>query len=151
MKELKTVARAPAQLSFPVDAHAIIIFDGQCVFCSRWMQRIARRDRAGFFLFARRDSPAGKEALARAGVAEGEGTIAILTPDGRGLVRSEAVIYVGARLGFPYSLASAGRILPRSLRDGAYNLIARNRSKLAKGTCPVPSAEFASRVRETAL
>ena len=40
---------------------------------------------------------------------------------------SSAALRVARRLGFPYSLAAVGTILPRPLRDGIYRLIARNR------------------------
>jgi predicted DCC family thiol-disulfide oxidoreductase YuxK len=51
----------------------------------------------------------------------------ILLEQGRPWLKSESSIRILERLGLPWSLVAAGRILPLTLRDRLYELIARNR------------------------
>jgi predicted DCC family thiol-disulfide oxidoreductase YuxK len=51
-------------------------------------------------------------------------------PGERVLMRSDAVLHVVKTLGGVWSLASAGRILPKVLRDAMYLVVARNRYRV---------------------
>lgn len=53
----------------------------------------------------------------------------ILLEEGRAWLKSEGSIRVLERLGLPWSLVGAARILPAPLRDKLYDIIARNRLK----------------------
>ena len=57
--------------------------------------------------------------------------------------RSEAVIRIFRRLGFPFSIALVFRLIPRGLRDAAYDWIARNRYRWfgRQDTCRLPKPE----------
>ena len=52
-----------------------------------------------------------------------------------------------ARLGLPWSLARAGYVLPRPVRDPLYDVIARNRLRWfgVREQCFVPQAEDSDR------
>lgn len=49
-------------------ADSIIVFDGVCVLCSRWVGFVLRRDRAGRFKFAAMQTPTGRELLTKHGI-----------------------------------------------------------------------------------
>jgi predicted DCC family thiol-disulfide oxidoreductase YuxK len=83
---------------------AVILFDGHCGFCSRWVRRIHRLDPAGSFGFAAQQSQRGQTLLREAGLPAEPDSVVVLpvTGDGGGgLLRSDAAIYVAERLGFP--------------------------------------------------
>jgi predicted DCC family thiol-disulfide oxidoreductase YuxK len=113
-----------------------LFYDGACGFCGGWVRFVARRDIAGRIVFA----PLGGETFARRvpadQAAELQDTLVVLTPEGRVLVRSEAILHLLEVLGGGWR--RAGRLLarvPKPLRDGIYRLVARLRSRTA--ACPV--------------
>lgn len=130
-----------------VGAHPVVLFDGVCRFCHGSVVWIVRRDRAGVFRFAALQSDAGRAVLARAGVA-GELPDSVVLVDERGVhVRTDAALGIARGLGLPWSLAGVLRVLPRGVRDWAYNAFARRRYRWFGRTeaCLVPTAEIAAR------
>lgn len=119
---------------------AIVIFDGECVFCNRWVDFLLRFDRRDVFRFSARQSPAGASLLQRIGLPEtGVGSI-VLVDRGAVQLRSGAVLRMMTLLGFPFSLAAVFRLVPTVLRDPVYEWLARNRLKwFGRRTCRVPS------------
>jgi predicted DCC family thiol-disulfide oxidoreductase YuxK len=121
--------------------HAVVIFDGECVFCNRWVDFLLRFDRHDVFRFAARQSEAGASFMRQAGLPEcGVGSI-IPAEDGAVLLRSAAVLRILALLGFPFSLAAVFRVIPTTPRDSIYEWFARNRLKWfgRRSTCRLPS------------
>jgi predicted DCC family thiol-disulfide oxidoreductase YuxK len=122
-------------------AHAVVIFDGECAFCNRWVDFLLRFDRREIFRFAARQSDSGARLLRQAGLPEaGVGSIVLI----EGCVvrlRSGAVLRMLALLGFPFSLAAVFRVIPSAPRDALYDWFARNRLKWfgRRQTCRLPS------------
>ncbi len=71
----------------------------------------------------------------------------ILVESGRAWLKSEGSIRIFERLGFPWSLVSVARLLPRPIRDWLYEIIARNRLRWfgARETCYLPDPSEADR------
>ena len=71
----------------------------------------------------------------------------ILIEDGRAWLKSEGSIRVFERLGFPWSLMSSGRLLPRSVRDWLYEVVAKNGLRWfgVRQTCYSPDPSQADR------
>jgi predicted DCC family thiol-disulfide oxidoreductase YuxK len=106
----------------------LILFDGVCNLCNAAVQWILARDRRGVFRFASLQSETAKRMLAGAGAdASGLPDSIVLLDGSRLHTRSDAALRIARRLGFPYSLAVAAMLLPRSIRDGLYAQVARNR------------------------
>ena len=63
------------------------------------------------------------------------------------LVRSDAALRVARYLGGAFHLARVAGILPRSLRDSAYALVARHRHRLTSGgpRCLIPPPDVRER------
>ncbi len=61
--------------------------------------------------------------------------------DERILIRSDAGLRIARYMGGVWHLARLGRVVPRPLRDAAYDFIARHRHQLVAGReqCYVPS------------
>lgn len=107
--------------------HPILFFDGACGLCTRSVQWALRHDRRGVLRFAPLRGQTFA-ALGTAGTQPPKVDSAVLAVDGAFLIRSDAVLGLLKALGGRWAvLAAAGRIIPRPLRDWAYDRVARRR------------------------
>lgn len=129
------------------EASRIVVFDGLCGICNGWARFLVRVDRAGTFRLATLQSSTGRALTARFGLPAGIDSM-LLIEHGRIRMRSTAFIHVMASLPIPWKLAVLAWVVPRPLRDLAYDLIARNRHRISKRlqTCPLPPPEAAGRL-----
>jgi predicted DCC family thiol-disulfide oxidoreductase YuxK len=136
----------PAVPSFP-DDRPILIFDGNCVLCSTFVQFILRTDKRRRFRLLSAQSLLGTALYRHLGLASVDYETNILLEDGHAWLKSEGLIRVFERLGFPCSLMSIGRLLPRPIRDWLYERIARNRLRWfgVRETCYLPDPSQADR------
>jgi predicted DCC family thiol-disulfide oxidoreductase YuxK len=121
--------------------HAVVVFDGECAFCNRWVDFLLRFDRQDTFRFVARQSESGAAFSRAAGLPEaGVGSI-ILVEGVTTRLRSDAVLRMLELLGLPFSLAGIFRVIPVSIRDAVYDTIARNRTKWfgKMSVCRVPT------------
>ena len=125
----------------------LILYDGVCVLCSRSMRFVAARDTARRFRFVPLQSPYGAELAVRFGVSTEIPDTYVAIIDGIPLFRSDATLAILARLP-RHGWTRVLRVVPRALRDGVYDLVARNRYRWfgRYDACPLPPAEFAARV-----
>lgn len=128
----------------------IVVFDADCLLCSRWVQFLLRYDRRQRIRFASIQSPSGQQLLRQAGLVpekmEHLETL-LVVDDCKSYQHTTAILNVLHELGWPWRLAWAGWIIPRPLRDYAYRFIARHRYRLfgRRSTCYLPTAEHAHR------
>jgi predicted DCC family thiol-disulfide oxidoreductase YuxK len=136
----------PAVPPFP-DDRPIIIFDGKCVLCSRFAQFVMRVDKNRRFRLLAAQQPIGTALYAHFGLDPETYETFILLDGGRASVRSEAALQIFSKLGFPWSLSAAARIMPRAVRDPLYDFIARNRLRWfgSRSVCYMPDASEADR------
>jgi predicted DCC family thiol-disulfide oxidoreductase YuxK len=130
----------------------LVLYDGVCGLCHRFVIWILRRDRAGLFHFAALDSATARQMLAtRAPLPRGTDSLVVVAdrnrPDARLLIKSEGAVFVATALGWPWRAAAALRAVPRPLRDAVYDLVARHRYRVFGKfeVCPVPPAEWKNR------
>ena len=109
------------------DDRPTLIFDGHCVLCSSFAHFILRHDRERRFRLLAAQTPLGAALYRHLGLHPTEYETNILLEDGRAWLKSESSIRVFERLGFPWSLMTAVRVLPRPVRDWLYGKVARNR------------------------
>jgi predicted DCC family thiol-disulfide oxidoreductase YuxK len=128
----------------------ILLYDGVCGLCNRFVQFILHRDRERVFRFASLQSTLAAGILARHNINPGDldTVYVVLSPDSqppeeRLLSRSDAVLFVFQRLQpFWRSLAFLLRLLPGFVRDLVYNAVARHRYRIfgKLESCALPDA-----------
>jgi predicted DCC family thiol-disulfide oxidoreductase YuxK len=126
--------------------HPILLYDGVCGLCNRFVQFILRRDRKAMFRFAWLQSALAARILARHGVNPTDlDTVYVVIdyelPGERLLSRSDAGLFVLRQLGGLWRpTAVLLQPLPRVLRDPAYNAMARRRYRIfgRSDTCTLP-------------
>ena len=130
----------------PDDPDGLILFDGVCVFCSRWVRFVIDRDPEQRFRFMTVQSEAGRTLAARFGIdPEAPQTNAVLW-GGRIFFKSDAALTVLGQLAETRPLGLL-KVMPRLLRDLVYDLIAGNRYRIFGRTevCMIPAPEDRSR------
>jgi predicted DCC family thiol-disulfide oxidoreductase YuxK len=114
----------------------LVLYDGQCGLCHGWVRFLLRRDPAGI-LFRFRP------------LSDSSSTVIVETADARRLERSDAVLYLLARLGGAWrALAASLRLMPKRLRDRIYDWVAAVRYRLAPaplGVCPAVPPDLRDR------
>lgn len=124
----------------------IILFDGVCNLCNNSVQFVIKRDKKDIFRFAALQSDPGQQLLKERGIdPEETDSIVLIEPDMAYYTRSQAAIEIASELGGGWPLLRIfEHILPRTLRDGLYNFIARNRYKWfgKKDQCMIPTPEL---------
>jgi predicted DCC family thiol-disulfide oxidoreductase YuxK len=124
----------------------ILFFDGICGLCNRTVDFLIARDRKAKIRFAPLQGRIASAVLP-ARIRLDLNTV-ILWDKGKILNRSNAVLTSLFLLGFPWSLARLLLLVPRILRDFAYDLIASNRYSWfgKRETCRLPSHEERQRI-----
>jgi predicted DCC family thiol-disulfide oxidoreductase YuxK len=126
----------------------VILFDGLCNLCAGTVRFVLERDRASAFDFASLQSAAARGVLAKAGrdAARLPDSVVLVDEDGVHL-RSEAALRIAGRLRQPWPLLAVFRILPRALRDAAYDFVARRRYRWfgKRDACLVPTPALRAR------
>ena len=133
----------------PRGAPARIFYDGECGLCHRAVRFVLAEDRARQFRFAPLASASFAALVPRSERDALPDSIVLVVDSGERLVRSDALLRIGLGLGGTWrALAGAARLVPRPLRDAAYDGVARLRSRLfarPAEACPVVSAELRGR------
>ncbi|MEN0117332.1 MAG: DCC1-like thiol-disulfide oxidoreductase family protein [Agrobacterium cavarae] len=133
----------PSVPNFP-DDKPLIIFDGECGFCSRDVDFVLRHDKQGLFRFTPAQSPLGTALMRHYGFRTDDYETSLLIEAGVAHIYSDSVLRVVKLLGGMMGMtATAMRLVPRFIRDGVYRLVARNRMKIAgrRQTCRAPTPE----------
>ncbi|MDM9623633.1 thiol-disulfide oxidoreductase DCC family protein [Rhizobium sp. S96] len=129
------------------DDNPLIVFDGECVFCSAWVQFALKHDKAGRYRFLAAQSPLGAALYRHYGLDDRDYETNILIENGQAFFKSDGSIRMIAGLGSPWSAVRIFRLLPRKLRDSLYEFVARNRLRIAgrRASCFVPTLEQRNR------
>jgi predicted DCC family thiol-disulfide oxidoreductase YuxK len=119
-----------------------VYYDGGCGFCHRGVRFLIEEDPAGAALrFAPLQGASFAAAVPERERAELPDSIVVREADGALHLRSAAALRVGAALGgYWRPLAALGRLVPRALRDAAYDAIALRRARWfarPAGLCPL--------------
>jgi predicted DCC family thiol-disulfide oxidoreductase YuxK len=127
-----------------------LFYDGHCGLCHRAVKFVLRHDRSGqAFRFAPLQGETFRARVAaerRAGLPD---SVVLLTRDGELLVRSAAFLHILRRLGGGWrALAALLGVIPRGMRDIAYDFVARIRYRVfgkREDLCPIVPAEWRAR------
>jgi predicted DCC family thiol-disulfide oxidoreductase YuxK len=128
----------------------MLFYDGHCGLCHGAVKFVVKRDRSGqAFRFAPLQGPTFEAlvpAVRHAGLPD---SIIVLTNEGALLARSDAVLHILRRLGGGWKfLAGVLGVVPRGLRDAAYDFIARIRYRIfgkRDELCPIVPPDLRAR------
>jgi predicted DCC family thiol-disulfide oxidoreductase YuxK len=131
----------------PDDDAPILVFDGVCLLCSRWVRFILRHDHAGRYRFAAMQSQTGQALLREHGLDPHDPNSLLLIERAHASTDSEAIVRVLTSFGGAWRAAVLLRAIPRFVRDPAYRALARNRYRWfgRSDACWLPVAEHAAR------
>jgi predicted DCC family thiol-disulfide oxidoreductase YuxK len=127
----------------------VILYDGVCVFCSRWVRFVATRDVDRRFRFTAIQSAYGTRLAQAFGIDPSDPDTNAVVLGGVAYFKSDAALTVlGALPGWRW--VGALRLIPKPLRDAVYNPVARNRYRIfgKYEECFVPDEELRARVLE---
>ena len=125
----------------------VMLFDGVCVLCAASVRFVLRHERAHDIRFVAIQSAEGR-ALALAHGLDADDPASFLFADDTGaFTQSNGVIALARHLRRPASALALLRFVPRPLRDGVYDRIARNRYALfgKREACLLPDAALRAR------
>lgn len=127
----------------------VIVFDGICLLCSRWVRFLLKHDRAQRYHFASMQSDSGRALLLAHGLDPDSPLSFLLVEGGRGYTDSDAIARVLRGLDRrPWRWLSRMMLLvPRWLRDPAYRFVARHRYRIfgQSRSCFLPTPEQRAR------
>ena len=123
----------------------IVFYDGECGFCNHIVAFVLRHDKTEKVQFAPIQSGYTSRLFDGLGIKQPDLSTFYFFEDGVMYEKSTAALRLGRYLRFPHSLVRVFWIVPRFIRDGGYNFIAKRRRRLSKGFCIVPNEEQRSR------
>lgn len=124
------------------DSHPIIFFDGVCGFCSASLDWIIKADDKETFRYCTLQDDLGQMMREQTGRAQDMDTVIGLYK-GQIYTKTDVTILICDHLGGAYNiLGSILKVIPRSLRDVGYNIVAKYRYNIMgkKEECYIPSA-----------
>jgi predicted DCC family thiol-disulfide oxidoreductase YuxK len=127
----------------------VILYDGVCVFCSRWIRFVAARDADRRFRFTAIQSGYGTRLAQAFGINPDDPDTNAVIHGGVAYFKSDGALTVLSNLR-GWGWVRVLLWLPKSLRDPVYNLVARNRYRIfgRYEACFVPGAGLKARVME---
>lgn len=127
----------------------IILYDGVCIFCSRWVRFVATRDVVKRFRFTPIQSDYGTRLAKHFGIDPNDPDTNAVIHGGAAYFKSDAALTVLSQLP-RWSWVRVLFAVPTLLRNPVYNLVARNRYRIfgRSEACMVPDADLRERVIE---
>ena len=119
----------------------VIVFDGVCNWCNAWVNFTLAHDLHGKFKFGTLQSQPAQQILKELGFHADDFETFLLLERGRVFTKSTAALRIVRHLSGLWPLFYLGIVVPRPLRDAAYDYIARRRYRLMgkSETCRVPT------------
>ncbi len=126
---------------------SIVLFDGVCNLCNSSVNFIIDRDKAGKFLFASLQSQEAAQLSRQFDFPLRTLSSIILIENGGVHTRSSAALRIARRLDGLWPLLSVFMVVPRFLRDGVYEWIAKNRYRWfgRSNSCRMPEPALKQR------
>lgn len=121
--------------------HKIILYDGVCNLCNGAVTFVIKRDKKDVFKFAALQSEIGQEIISKFKIDTSKVDSIILITGERHYEKSAAALQIAENLSGAYPLLSIFLVVPKIIRDGVYDYIAKNRYKWfgKRESCMVPS------------
>lgn len=130
----------------------VVIFDGVCGLCNRFVAFALRNDLSGELVFTPNRSPYGVALCERLHLAQESERTILVVHDSQVLRRSDAVIFIATHLRRPYRHLAWIRLIPRPVRELGYRVVAAIRRMIPAdhSACELLPLELQKRIRENA-
>ena len=127
----------------------VILYDGVCIFCSRWIRFIATRDTSKRFRFTPIQSDYGARLAQAFGIDPNDPDTNAVIHGGVAYFKSDAALTVLSHLP-GWGWARVFFAVPKPLRDAVYDVVAKNRYRIfgKYEQCFVPDSDMRERVLE---
>ena len=127
----------------------VILYDGDCLLCSRWVKWVVRHDPDGIFRFTAIGSSHGRAMALGLGIDPDNPATNAVIIDGKAYLYSDAAIAIASRLP-GWGWTGMLKFVPKPLRDAFYKMIARNRIAWfgRPQACDLPGPEVRARIIE---
>jgi predicted DCC family thiol-disulfide oxidoreductase YuxK len=127
--------------------HPVILFDGVCNFCNSAVNFVLKQDKKSVFRFAPLQSEAGKTLLQQYNLSGHDLESFVLIDDGKVYKKASASLKVMSRLPWYWQAAQVFWLIPRFLRNGLYDVVAKNRYKWfgKREECMIPTPGMKNR------
>lgn len=124
----------------------VIYFDGECALCTGVVQFLLKRDTKNIFRFASLQGKAGRNLF----LSDDEKDSFILAEGDKIYSRSTGALNMFRLLGHGWQIMYLFIFIPKSIRDGVYNFISKNRYKWfgKRETCWMPDAKWSEKFLE---
>lgn len=126
----------------------IILFDGVCNVCNGFVQFIVKRDKEDLFRFASLQSEIAQKLLSERKIDTRKiNSVVLIEPEVAYYLKSDAALEIGKELKGYRTLSKIFELIPKTLRNIVYDLIARNRYSWfgKKDECMIPTPEIKSK------
>ncbi len=118
----------------------IVFFDGVCTLCNSSVDYLISKDKKAVLRYASLQSKTAENLLEKHDINHVTPESIVFYEAGNVWFKSDAVFRICKHLPFPFALLTVFKIIPRFVRDYAYDLIAKNRYKWfgKRDTCRLP-------------
>lgn len=126
----------------------LVLFDGVCNLCNSFVNKIIKKDKSNRFVFAAISSETGKKVTDYLNIdTEKMESIILYEPGVSYDFKSTAALKIMKDFGGIYFLTQLGYVLPEFVRDGIYDVVAKNRYELfgKKESCMIPTPDLKSK------
>jgi predicted DCC family thiol-disulfide oxidoreductase YuxK len=129
-----------------VNSPPVILFDGVCNLCNQSVQFVIKRDPLGKFNYASLQSAFGQSLLKQFNLPADNFDSFILFQDDKVYTKSTGALKMLSQLN-GWRWTKIFYIIPRFIRDGVYNIIAKYRYKWfgKRDECMIPTKELQAR------
>jgi predicted DCC family thiol-disulfide oxidoreductase YuxK len=119
----------------------VVFFDGECNLCNTTVQFILRHEATRDITFCPLQSDYADNTI------DVDDDTVVLQEDAHVYTKSAAALRIAVHLTWPWRLLTIFRIIPTPIRDGIYDVIARNRYNWfgKRETCMVPDTTIEDR------
>ena len=114
---------------------AIVFYDGACPLCSRVVRLLLRHEKNNSIKFAMLQGSFAKEFLSKNGIVELDFTTFYLFLNNTLYSKSSAALHLIPFLKWYFLPLGLFWVIPKSMRDLVYDIVARNRYNFFKNVC----------------
>ena len=124
--------------------HSIILFDGVCNLCNGAVNFVIKRDPGNVFKFTPLQEKQGVLLLKKHAIDAQELDSIVLVENKKVYTKSSAALRIARKMSNLWPLFFVLLIIPRFIRDGVYDFIAKNRYKWfgKKEQCMIPTPDL---------